>query len=155
MNSEKKRLIMSNPKNFVTISNSMGVFYEHLLEGKECLGITNLARLFEGNSSRGGINATCIDCWINTFEYLNNNPNHIDNEIPKPFSMKPTQNYFKFVSEIKKNISNEVIESWKTLSNKILADEASKVISNNFKLYIEKLKLLKLVQKNNYILKIN
>ena len=117
---------MSNPKNFVTISNSMGVFYEHLLEGKECLGITNLARLFEGNSSRGGINATCIDCWINTFEYLNNNPNHIDNEIPKPFSMKPTQNYFKFVSEIKKNISNEVIESWKTLSNKKLADEASK-----------------------------
>jgi prophage antirepressor-like protein len=126
MNSEKKRLIMSNPKNFVTISNSMGVFYEHLLEGKECLGITNLARLFEGNSSRGGINATCIDCWINTFEYLNNNPNHIDNEIPKPFSMKPTQNYFKFVSEIKKNISNEIIESWKTLSNKKLADEASK-----------------------------
>jgi prophage antirepressor-like protein len=126
MNSEKKRLIMSNPKNFVTISNSMGVFYEHLLEGKECLGITNLARLFEGNSSRGGINATCIECWINTFEYLNNNPNHIDNEIPKPFSMKPTQNYFKFVSEIKKNISNEVIESWKTLSNKKLADEASK-----------------------------
>jgi prophage antirepressor-like protein len=126
MNSEKKRLIMSNPKNFVTISNSMGVFYEHLLEGKECLGITNLARLFEGNSSRGGINATCIECWINTFEYLNNNPNHIDNQIPKPFSMKPTQNYFKFVSEIKKNISNEVIESWKTLSNKKLADEASK-----------------------------
>ena len=126
MNSEKKRLIMSNPKNFVSISNSMGIFYEHLLEGKECLGITNLARLFEGNSSRGGINATCIECWINTFEYLNNNPNHIDNEIPKPFSMKPTQNYFKFVSEIKKNISNEVIESWKTLSNKKLADEASK-----------------------------
>lgn len=128
-NSEKlnnKRTIMSNPKNFIFEANSLGVFYEHLIEGRESIGKTNLARLFEGNSSRGGINSTCIECWINTFEYIINNPEHKDNEIPRPFNMKPTNNYFIFVSNIKKIISNEIIESWKTLSTKKLSEEASK-----------------------------
>lgn len=122
----KKRTIMSNPKNFVQIANSLGVFYEHLIEGRDSMGQTNLSRLFEGNSSRGGINSTCVDCWITTFEYLIDNPEHQDNEIPKPFSMKPTNNYFIFVSDIKKNIPIDVIESWKTLSTKKLSEESSK-----------------------------
>ena len=131
MNSEikqekKKRLIMSNPRNFVTIANSIGVFYEHILEGKESLGPTNLARLFEGNSSRGGINSTCIDCWINTFEYLINNPSHIDSEIPKPFSMKPTESYFDFVKQITKVIPDNEIENWNSISKKKLSEEAPK-----------------------------
>jgi prophage antirepressor-like protein len=129
MNTEikkKKRLLMSNPRNFVTIANSLGVFYEHILEGKESLGPTNLARLFEGNSSRGGINSTCIDCWINTFEYLINNPKHTDNEIPKPFSMKPTEKYFEFIKQISKVIPDSEIENWNSISKKKLSEEAPK-----------------------------
>ena len=123
---KKKRKMMTNPRNFVSISNSIGVFYEHILESKESLGPTNLARLFDGNSSRGGINSTCIDCWINTFEYLIYNPDHIDNEIPKPFSMKPTEDYFNFVKKISEVIPENDIEKWKNISKKKLSDEAIK-----------------------------
>jgi anti-repressor protein len=126
INVKKRRDIMSNPKNFIILANKIGIYYEHLLEGKECLGSTNLARLFEGNSSRGGINSTCLDCWINTFEYINKNPEHIDNEIPKPFTMKPTEEYFDFVTRISNIIPNENINKWKNMSKIKLSEEAKK-----------------------------
>ena len=122
--SNKKRILMSNPKNFTILANKVGVYYEHLLEGKECLGPTNLARLFEGNCSRGGMNSTCIDVWINTFEYIADNNEHVDNEIPKPFSMKPKQEYFDFVDRISKIITDETTEIWKKMSKRKLSEEA-------------------------------
>lgn len=127
MNKNKsKRKMMSNPKNFCRIANNIGVYYEHLHEIKESSSTTALARLFEGNSARGGINSTCIDSWINTFEYIRENPNHVDNDIPMPFSMKPTKEYFDYVKNISQVISDDVIKSWENLSNKKLGIEAEK-----------------------------
>ena len=48
--------MMSNPQNFCKF---VGIYYEH--EGKESISTTGLTRLFEGNSAKGGINATVID----------------------------------------------------------------------------------------------
>lgn len=90
-----------------------------------------LARLFEGNSSRGGINSTCIDCWINTFEYMRENPDHIDTEAPKPFNMKPTKEYFELVEKISEVIPDNIIKSWDTLSNKKLGLEVEKYCYSN------------------------
>jgi prophage antirepressor-like protein len=118
--------IMSNPKNFCLIANSKGVFYEHLLEGKKCLGSTNLGRMFDGNSNRGGIHSSSIDCWIETFEYLITNPDHIDDEIPKPFNMTPKNEYFDFVEKIKIEIPETELERWKNLSKNKLSEEAQK-----------------------------
>ena len=117
---------MSNPKNFCRLANREGVFYEHLLEGKECQGSTNIGRLFKGNSSRGGIHSSVIDNWINTFEFVRNNPDSIDKDIPKPFNMVPLKEYFDFVKRIEIPIPEIEMELWKKLSKKKLALEAPK-----------------------------
>jgi hypothetical protein len=75
-----KKKHMSNPKNFCQEAAKHGIRYEYLIEAKESINCTNLARLFIGKASRGGLSSDIIETWIATFEYARDHPDEEDHD---------------------------------------------------------------------------
>jgi hypothetical protein len=120
--------VLTNPKHFVEYAKNNNITYEYLIEAFECIGQQATARMFSGSSSRGSIDsksAATIMNWMKTFEFIHNNPNHIDNDQQQPKSIqKIGTDWDDFVELIKKPIPETEIEYWKTLSNKKLSEQA-------------------------------
>ena len=120
---------MSNPQNFCKEAEKLNIRYELLKEAIECVGGQALARVFNGTSLRGGgnaISAATISNWLLTFEFIKENPNHIDNDQYCAHRLEPKREYYEYIEIIKKPIEDNIVKSWKTLSNKKLGDEAEK-----------------------------
>jgi hypothetical protein len=120
---------MSNPQNFCKEAEKLNIRYEFLKEAIECVGGQALARMFNGTSLRGGgnaISAATIGNWLLTFEFIKENPNHIDNDQYCAHRLEPKPEYYEYIEIIKKPIEDNIVKSWKTLSNKKLGDEAEK-----------------------------
>ena len=120
---------MVNPQNFCKEANKLNIRYEFLIEGKNCIGDQSMARMFCGNSMRGGggsISAGTMNNWIMTFEFIQNNPNHVDNEQYVAHRLEPKSEYNEYIKIIKTPINYEIIDSWKNLSYAKLGDEAQK-----------------------------
>ena len=121
--------ILSNPQHFCKEANRLNIRYEFLMEAKLCIGDQALAKLFHGTSLRdggGSISAATINMWIATFEFIQKNPEHIDNDQYVPHRLEPKPEYYEYVELIKTPISVESRDHWKTLSNRKLGDEAQK-----------------------------
>ena len=147
---------MSNPKNFCQEAAKHGIIYEFLIEAKESINCTNLARMFMGKSSRGGLSADTIETWIATFEYVKNHPDEEDNDQYTARRFEPTQEYHDYVKILKIPITNEVVESWKNMTNsalgKIAPNYGYKIgISNSISIKTLKERMLNMVErrKNN------
>ena len=108
---------MSNPKNFCQEAMANGITYEYLIEAKESINCTNLARMFIGKSSRGGLSSDIIDTWISTFEYAKEHPDEEDCDQYTARRFEPTQEYHDYVKLIKTPIPDDVIEGWKKMSS--------------------------------------
>jgi len=107
---------MSNPKNFCQEAKKHGVTYEYLIEAKESINCTNLARMFIGKSARGGLSTDIIETWIATFEYAKDHPDEEDKDQYTARRFEPTQEYHDYVKLIKTPIPDDVVESWKKMS---------------------------------------
>lgn len=120
---------MCNPQSFCREANKLNIRYEFLMEARRCIGDQSLARLFNGSSMRGGggsISSATINNWLTTFEFIQQNPDHIDNEQYVSHRLEPKDEYYNYVTIIQTPISDDVIHSWDKLSNKKLGDEAQK-----------------------------
>jgi len=115
-----KKKHMSNPKNFCQEAAKHGIRYEYLIEAKESINCTNLARLFIGKASRGGLSSDIIETWISTFEYARDHPDEEDHDQYTARRFEPTQEYHDYVQLIKTPIPDEVVESWKNMSSSAL-----------------------------------
>lgn len=115
-----KKKHMSNPKNFCQEAAKHGIRYEYLIEAKESINCTNLARLFIGKASRGGLSSDIIETWIATFEYARDHPDEEDHDQYTARRFEPTQEYHDYVQLIKTPIPDEVVESWKNMSSSAL-----------------------------------
>jgi prophage antirepressor-like protein len=99
------------------------------MEARLCIGDQSLARLFKGSSMRGGggsISSGTITNWLLTFEYIQRNPEHVDDEQYVVHRLEPKDDYYKYIAILLAPISEDVIKSWDSLSNKKLGDEAQK-----------------------------
>lgn len=99
------------------------------MEARECIGDQALAKLFHGSSMRGGggsISAATITNWLLTFEYIQQNPEHVDNEQYTVHRLEPKDDYYKYIAILQAPIEDDVITSWDSLSNRKLGDEAQK-----------------------------
>lgn len=120
---------MANPQNFCKEAHKLNIRYEFLMEAKQCIGDQALARLFYGTSMRGGggsISAGTINNWIETFEFIQKNPEHIDDEQYVVHRLEPKPEYYEYIEILKTVIDEKIVESWKNTSNKKLGDEAQK-----------------------------
>ncbi len=120
---------MVNPQNFCKEAHKLNIRYEFLMEGKKCIGDQALARLFHGTSMRGGggsISAGTINNWIETFEFIKENPEHIDDEQYVVHRLEPKTEYYEYIEILKTYIDEKTVENWKNASNKKLGDEAQK-----------------------------
>ena len=115
-----RRQHMSNPKNFCQEAAKHVIRYEYLIEAKESINCTNLARLFIGKSSRGGLSSDIIETWIATFEYARDHPDEEDHDQYTARRFEPTQEYHDYIQLIKTPIPDEVVESWKNMSSSAL-----------------------------------
>jgi prophage antirepressor-like protein len=120
---------MCNPQSFCKEANKLNIRYEFLIEARNCVGDQSLARMFNGSSMRSGggsISAGTINNWLKTFEFIEQNPVHIDNEQYVAHRLEPKNEYYEYIKIIQLPINDNIINSWKTLSNKKLGDEAQK-----------------------------
>jgi hypothetical protein len=122
--------VLSNPQHFVIYAKKQNVTYEYLLEAFECIGQQATARMFTGSSSRGEMNsksAATIMNWMKTFEFIKNNPEHIDNDQHQAKSIvKNGDAWDQFVELIKQPIHQDEISYWESLSLTKLSKEANK-----------------------------
>lgn len=118
-----------NPQSFCKEAHKLNVRYEFLMEARLCIGDQSLARLFNGSSMRGGggsISAATMINWLLTFEYIQLNPEHVDNEQYVVHRLEPKDDYYKYIAILQAPITDDAIKSWDALSNKKLGDEAQK-----------------------------
>jgi len=121
-----ERKHMSNPKNFCEELLKLNIRYEHLVEAHASINCTNVARMFIGKSSRGGVSADIIETWIRTFEYVQQHPDEDDHDQYTARRIEPKKEYYDYVELISKPIPEDIRESWKQLSNPKLGKEAPK-----------------------------
>jgi len=120
---------MSNPKNFCEEAMKLDIRYEYLIEAKMCVGGQKLAQMFQGKSLRGGgdsLSSATIESWINTFIFVQNNPDEEDKDQYSARRLEPRDSWYKYLEIIKKPIEDEVVKMWKNLSAKKLGDQAEK-----------------------------
>lgn len=120
---------MSNPKNFCEEAMKLEIRYEYLIEAKMCVGGQKLAQMFQGKSIRGGgdsLSSATIESWINTFIFVQNNPDEEDKDQYSARRLEPRDSWYKYLEIIKKPIDEEVVKMWKNLSAKKLGDQAEK-----------------------------
>ena len=120
---------MSNPKSFVQDCENLGITYDLLLEAQESVGKQATARMFKGKSKRGGggfCSAASIENWLETFKYAQEHPDEEDKDAFQPREIIPNESWTSFVDVVYFPIDKNIIESWKSLSNKKLSLEAQK-----------------------------
>ena len=120
---------MCNPQSFCKQAHKLNIRYEFLKEARHCIGDQSLARLFNGSSLRGGggsISSATITNWIHTFEFIQQNPEHIDDEQYVAHRLQPKDDYYKYIAIIQTPISDDAIKSWDALSKNKLGYEAKK-----------------------------
>ena len=120
---------MCNPQSFCKQAHKLNIRYEFLKEARHCIGDQSLARLFNGSSLRGGggsISSATITNWIHTFEFIQQNPEHIDDEQYTAHRLEPKDEYYNYIAIIQNPIKEDVIKSWDALSKNKLGDEAKK-----------------------------
>lgn len=120
---------MCNPQSFCREAHKMNIRYEFLMEARLCIGDQSLARLFNGSSMRGGggsISAGTLNNWLTTFEFIQQNPDHVDNEQYVTHRLEPKDEYYNYITIIQTPIEDDVIKSWDKISNKKMGDEAQK-----------------------------
>ena len=120
---------MSNPKNFCQEALKLDIRYEYLIEAKMCIGGQKLAQMFIGKSLRGGgdsLSSATIESWINTFIFVQNNPDEEDKDQYSARRLEPRDSWYKYLEIIKKPIDDDVVKMWKNLSAKKLGDQAEK-----------------------------
>lgn len=120
---------MCNPQSFCREAHKLNIRYEFLIEARHCIGDQSLARFFNGSSMRGGggsISSATLTNWLLTFEYIQQNPEHVDNEQYVAHRLQPKDDYYKYIAVLQTSISEDVIKSWDSLSNKKLGDVARK-----------------------------
>lgn len=120
--------VLTNPQHFVEYAKQKNITYEYLLEAFECIGQQATARMFSGSSSRGLLqskSSATIMNWMKTFQFIKENPDHIDNDQQQAKSIqKIGTEWDDFVTLIRKPISDSEVEYWKTLSSNKLGDQA-------------------------------
>ena len=122
---------MVNPQNFCKEAHKLNIRYEFLIEAKQCIGDQALARLFYGTSMRGcggSISAATINNWIETFEYIQTNPKHVDNEQYVVHRLEPKPEYYAYINILKNTIDEKTIETWTNASNRKLGDDAKNMV---------------------------
>jgi len=120
---------MSNPKAFVKDAKKIGVTYELLQEAIKCVGAQATSRMFTGKSRRGGgscQSATNIENWLATFQYNIDHPDEEDHDPYQARSIIPCDSWFEFTKLVHIPISDDVQNSWLTMSNISLGNEAAK-----------------------------
>ena len=120
---------MSNPKSFVQDCKIVGITYELLLEAQESIGKQATARMFHGKSKRGGggfCSAASIENWMETFRYVMEHPDEEDKDSYQAREISPNENWSSFISLVHSPIDKNIIDSWKSLSNKKLGEQAKK-----------------------------
>jgi len=120
---------MSNPKSFVQDCENLGITYDLLLEAQESVGKQATARMFKGKSKRGGggfCSAASIENWLETFKYAQEHPDEEDKDAFQPREIIPNESWTSFVDVVYFPIDKNIIDSWKSLSNKKLSLEAQK-----------------------------
>jgi len=120
---------MSNPKSFVQDCKNIGITYELLLEAQESVGKQATARMFHGKSKRGGggfCSAASIENWMETFRYVMEHPDEEDKDSYQAREISPNENWSSFVNLVHSPIDKNIIDSWKSLSNKKLGEQAKK-----------------------------
>ena len=112
---------MSNPKSFVQDCENLGITYDLLLEAQESVGKQATARMFKGKSKRGGggfCSAASIENWLETFKYAQEHPDEEDKDAFQPREIIPNESWTSFVDVVYSPIDKNIIDSWKSLSNK-------------------------------------
>ena len=120
---------MSNPKSFVQECKNIGITYELLIEAQESIGKQATARMFNGKSKRGGggfCSAASIENWMETFKYVIEHPDEKDTDSFQSREITPNENWTSFITLIYSPIDKNIIDSWKSLSNNKLGEEAKK-----------------------------
>jgi hypothetical protein len=120
---------MCNPQSFCREAKKLNIRYEFLIEARHCIGDQSLARLFNGSSMRGGggsISAGTLNNWLTTFEFIQQNPDHVDDEQYVVHRLEPKDEYYNYIAIIQAPIEDDIINSWDSLSQKKLGDEAQK-----------------------------
>jgi len=74
----------------------------------------------------GSISAGTLNNWLMTFEFIQQNPDHVDDEQYVVHRLEPKDDYYSYITVIQTPIDEEVINSWGSLSQKKLGDEAQK-----------------------------
>jgi hypothetical protein len=121
---------LSNHHHFVKEAANVGVFYEELLEACECSGTQKISRMFSGKSIRGGqghASGVTIDNWLFTFKFALDNPDVLDNSPYQARNITPTKEWYDYLEIIRKPIDTYTIDRWKSISNKVLGDEAENI----------------------------
>ena len=122
--------VASNPKDFVQCAERHGVYYKYLIEAILSINKQSTCRLFNGKSLRGdgsSISSATLENWIETFEFVDKNPKHIDNDQVSGRDINPKQEWFDFVKLIRTKIPDEKVSYWKTCSVAQLSQDAESV----------------------------
>lgn len=122
--------VMTNPQSFVREAKKQNIVYEYLVEAFECIGQQEMCKMFVGRSTRGQdgtLSSGTLLNWKITFEFIKNNPTHVDTDKYQSRSIvKNGSSWDQYVELIKKPIPDDVVAMWSNLSKKKLGDEAIK-----------------------------
>ena len=124
-------IILSNPKAFAEECRNKNITLNLIIEAQLCIGKQNVCKMFVGKSKRGSeghLSSATLENWITTFEFVKNNPEKEDDD--KFSGSKQIEKHGSvwddYIKLINTPIDNEIVESWKKISNKKLGDEAIK-----------------------------
>ena len=125
-------IVLKNPKSFARECEGKNITLDLLNEAKMCIGAQTVCKMFLGKSTRGvegHISASSLENWIETLNFVKNNPDKEDNDRFSGVRMleKYGDAWDKYVAFIKTPISDEIVNSWENLSNVKLGDAASAV----------------------------
>ena len=125
-------IVLSNPKSFARECEGKNINLDLLNEAKMCIGAQTVCKMFIGKSTRGAdghISSTTLDNWIETLNFVKNNPDKEDNDRFSGVRMleKYGDAWDKYVAFVKTPIPDETVNSWENLSNVKLGDAASAV----------------------------
>lgn len=122
--------IFTNPQAFQKECADASVSLELLLESQICKGKQETARCFSGKCKRGDgttASSALVEDWIETLKYAKEHPEEKDKDpYQRPRSVIPLEKWNEFVEIFSTPIESSVVESWKKMSKKRLADEAEK-----------------------------
>ena len=125
-------IVLSNPRSFARECEAKNINLDLLNEAKMCIGAQTVCKMFIGKSIRGDeshISASSLDTWIETLNFVKNNPDKEDGSRFSGARMleKYGDAWDKYVAFVKTPIPDETVNSWENLPNSKLGDAASAV----------------------------